>query len=139
MSLHLLPNGQVERKNKHVVELSLSMIAQSSLPLSYWCYAFPTASYLINRLPTHVLQKKSPYETLFEKKNLPTITYVSSVVLAFPTYGLTMITNCSHGPRSVFFLDIVPIIKAICVYTHLQVDFMCHNMSSSMNMPFMPP
>ncbi|KAI5325917.1 hypothetical protein L3X38_034991 [Prunus dulcis] len=31
------------------------------MPLSYWAEAFHTATYLINRLPTRVLQNVSPY------------------------------------------------------------------------------
>lgn len=35
------------------------------MPLSYWSYAFATAAYLINRLPTPVLDMKSPFFKLF--------------------------------------------------------------------------
>ena len=33
-------NGVAERKHKHIVESVLSMLYQSNLPSSYWCYAF---------------------------------------------------------------------------------------------------
>ena len=58
-------NGVVERKHKHIVESGLSMLHQSNLPSFYWCYAFNTAIYLINRLPFSVLAFKSPWEFLF--------------------------------------------------------------------------
>jgi transposase InsO family protein len=58
-------NGVAERKHRHIVETSLSLISQSSLPLSYWPYAFATSVFLINRLPTPKLQLKSPWEVLF--------------------------------------------------------------------------
>jgi hypothetical protein len=35
------------------------------MPLRFWDDAFQTACFLINRLPTHVLQNKSPFEKLF--------------------------------------------------------------------------
>ncbi|WP_411028391.1 hypothetical protein, partial [Salmonella sp. s59033] len=55
-------NGVAERKHKHIVESGLSMLYQSNLPSSCWCYAFNTATYLINRLPFSMLAFKSPWE-----------------------------------------------------------------------------
>lgn len=43
------------------------MLAHSILLLSLWSYAFQTATYLINRLPTLVLHSKSPYQVLYDK------------------------------------------------------------------------
>lgn len=45
--------------------MGLSLLTHAQLPLSYWSFAFSTASYLINRLPTPTLSKKSPYHCLF--------------------------------------------------------------------------
>ena len=41
-------NGQVKRKNRYVVETGLTLLAHSSVPLSFWPYAFQTATHLIN-------------------------------------------------------------------------------------------
>ncbi|KAL5537784.1 hypothetical protein UlMin_045380 [Ulmus minor] len=60
-------NGRVERKHRHVVETGLAMLAHASMPLKYWFYAFQAAIYLINRMPTRVLQYVSPYSILFHK------------------------------------------------------------------------
>lgn len=60
-------NGRVERKNRQVVETGLSLLAHSYMPLAYWPYAFATAVYLINRLPTQVLRNSSPYFILYNK------------------------------------------------------------------------
>lgn len=62
-------NGRVERKNKHVVEIGLSLLAQSSMPIPYWPYAFQIATYLINRLPSSLLHYKSPYHLLYFKSS----------------------------------------------------------------------
>ena len=53
-------NGTAERKHRHLVECSLTMLSHCNLPLSYWSYAISTATHIINRLPTPVLNNKSP-------------------------------------------------------------------------------
>jgi hypothetical protein len=58
--------GSIERKHRHVVETGLSLLSHAHMPLCFWDDAFQTACYLINRLPTPVLQNKSPFEKLFK-------------------------------------------------------------------------
>ena len=60
-------NGVSERKHRHIVETSLSLLYRSHLPYNYWSYAFSTAIFLINRLPSSVLSFKSPWEVLYSK------------------------------------------------------------------------
>ena len=59
-------NGVAERKHRHVVETGLALLHQASMPTSYWTYAFATAVYLINRLPSPVIGNVSPYLKLFQ-------------------------------------------------------------------------
>jgi histone deacetylase 1/2 len=61
-------NGVVERKHRHVVDMGLTLLSQSNLPLHYWDHAFLTAVHLINRLPTASLNFKIPYTVLFQKE-----------------------------------------------------------------------
>ena len=58
-------NGVFERRHHYLVETGLTLLHDANLDYSYWPYAFQTASYLINRQPTHILHQKSPYEALF--------------------------------------------------------------------------
>ncbi|GFP97350.1 retrovirus-related pol polyprotein from transposon tnt 1-94 [Phtheirospermum japonicum] len=60
-------NDTSERRHRHIVETGLSLLHHSSIPLTYWSYAFQTAVYLINRLPTPILGNKSPFESLFSQ------------------------------------------------------------------------
>ena len=53
-------NGVAERKHRHIIETALTLISQSSLPLSYWPYAFASSIFLINRHPTASLHLQSP-------------------------------------------------------------------------------
>ena len=45
--------------------MALTLISHSSLPFQYWSYAFSTAIFLINRLPSLSRGSISPWQTLF--------------------------------------------------------------------------
>ena len=47
--------------------MSFTLISQYSLPFRFWSYAFSTAIFLINRLPSLHRGSSSPWETLFAK------------------------------------------------------------------------
>lgn len=61
-------NGVSERRHRQVTEIGLALLAHASLPLKYWVDSFLPAVYLINRLPTPLLDHKSPLEVLFHTK-----------------------------------------------------------------------
>lgn len=58
-------NGSAERKHRHIVEVGLSLLAHASMPLKFWDEAFLTAVYLINRLPSRVIDQATPLSRLF--------------------------------------------------------------------------
>lgn len=58
-------NGISERRHRHIVETGMTLLTQAALPTTYWPYAFQTAIYLINGLPSLALKYSSPYERLF--------------------------------------------------------------------------
>jgi histone deacetylase 1/2 len=60
-------NGVVERKHRHIVDLGLTLLSHAALPLTFWDYAFPTAVYLINRLPSSSINFQTPYFMLFKQ------------------------------------------------------------------------
>jgi len=51
--------------SRHLVETGLTLLHDAHLDFSYLPYSFQTASYLINRQPTPLLQGKSLFEVLF--------------------------------------------------------------------------
>ncbi|KAL6350142.1 hypothetical protein AAG906_004080 [Vitis piasezkii] len=61
-------NGVSERRHRHIVETGQTLLSHASLPSEYWAYAFATATYLINRLPSPVLHHKSPLQALFKQQ-----------------------------------------------------------------------
>lgn len=61
-------NGAAERKHRHIVEVGLSLLAHASMPLKFWDEAFLTATYLINLLPSKVINYQTPVERLLHEK-----------------------------------------------------------------------
>ena len=61
-------NGVAERKNRHLMEVARSMMFYTSVPKRHWSDAVMTASYLINRTPTKILNDQSPFEVLNKSK-----------------------------------------------------------------------
>jgi transposase InsO family protein len=57
-----------ERKNHHIIEMTRCLLLQSNVPKRFWSDAVLTSTYLINRLPTPLLQNKSPLDVLYNKQ-----------------------------------------------------------------------
>jgi transposase InsO family protein len=60
-------NGVSERKN-HLLEIARSLLIQNNVPKFFWSEGVITATYLINKLPSVILDFKSPLEILFQRK-----------------------------------------------------------------------
>ena len=57
-------NGIAKRKNKHLLEVSRAIMFSMHVPKYLWGEAVLTSSYLINRMPTRVLNYSTPLECL---------------------------------------------------------------------------
>jgi transposase InsO family protein len=76
-------NGLAERKHRHLMEMGLSLLAQSHLPTTFWVDAFLHAAYIINQLPTPQLSNVSPFFKLFHRS---------------PDYSLLRVFGCACYP-----------------------------------------
>lgn len=63
-------NGIAERKNRHLLETARALLFQTHVPKCFWADAVSTACFLINRMPSSVLQGDIPYQVLFPTKPL---------------------------------------------------------------------
>ncbi|PKU70208.1 Retrovirus-related Pol polyprotein from transposon TNT 1-94 [Dendrobium catenatum] len=57
-------NGIAERKHRHLIETTRTLLHAAHLPLKFWLEALHTANYLINCLPSKTLQYDTPYALL---------------------------------------------------------------------------
>ena len=69
-------NGIADQKNDHLLEIARSLIFTMNVPKSLWENVVLIVSYLINRLPSPVLQFKSPIEFLSRIYFIPSISSI---------------------------------------------------------------
>ena len=107
-------NGVAERKNRHLLEVAQSLMYTMNVPKFLWSEAVLTATYLINRVPSRVLQMKTPYEVLFGKNEF---------IVPLKVFGCTCFVR-DHRP-SVGKLD-PRAVKCIFVgYSSVQKGYKC--------------
>ncbi|RVW15111.1 Retrovirus-related Pol polyprotein from transposon TNT 1-94 [Vitis vinifera] len=63
-------NGVAERKNRHLVETTRTILLHSNVPFRFWGDTVLTACYLINRMPSSVLHDQIPHFLLFPDQPL---------------------------------------------------------------------
>ena len=107
-------NGAAERKHRHIVEVGLALLANASMPLKFWDEAFLAAVYLINLLPSKVIDFETPTQRLLDE----TPNYNSLRVLVVPaglTLGHITTENKPFDPLDAFFLATVLFTKVSSV------------------------
>ncbi|KAJ9565708.1 hypothetical protein OSB04_001674 [Centaurea solstitialis] len=63
-------NGVAERKNRHLLEVARALLFHMTVPKPFWADAVATACFLINRMPSVILDGQIPFSVLFPTKSL---------------------------------------------------------------------
>lgn len=87
-------NGIAERKNRHLLEVTRSLMLAANVPSQYWGDAVLSATYLINRMPSKVLKFNTPYHTL--QSSYPNTHLFTSIPLKI--FGSTAFVH-NHQPN----------------------------------------
>ena len=69
-----------ERKNRHILETARALLIGSKAPGRYWDDVVVTAVYLINRMPSKVLDFKTPLQVLSQHVTLPSLLLIKPCV-----------------------------------------------------------
>jgi len=75
LSIHPEQNGLAERKHRHILETTITLLQTAHLPSKFWFHACATSIYLINWMPCPILQLKSPYLLLYG--SIPVLTHLN--------------------------------------------------------------
>lgn len=110
-------NGIAERKNGHLLEGARSLLFTMNVPKSFWGDAILTAAYLINRMPSNVLQFQIPLQLL---------------PIAYPTSSLPpRVFGCvcfvHLQPRTHGKLDPKAVRYVFIGYSATQKGYKCHD------------
>ncbi|XP_019257740.1 PREDICTED: uncharacterized protein LOC109235953 [Nicotiana attenuata] len=99
-------NDTVVRKHRHILEVARALKFQSGVPIRFWGDCVKTAVYVINRLPTPVLEGRTPYELLYGKE--PKVDYLR--VFGYQCHATNLPRGDKIAPRArkvVFIGDVV--------------------------------
>ena len=72
-------NGVAERKNRHLLEVTRSLMLATNVPKQFWGEVVLSATYLINRVPSSVLNFNTPHTVL--QTTYPTNKSLTSIPL----------------------------------------------------------
>lgn len=57
----LQQNARVERKHQHILNITRALLFQSHLPKNFWSYVAIHVVFIMNRVPSPILNNQTPY------------------------------------------------------------------------------
>ena len=77
-------NSAVEKKHQHLLSIARALQNQSHLPIQLWSEYVLKAAYLINRLPSPLLNNKTPFDLLLKGHQIIVISRCLAVCVLLP-------------------------------------------------------
>ncbi|KAL5754015.1 hypothetical protein ACOSP7_022235 [Xanthoceras sorbifolium] len=114
-------NGISERKNRHLLKVTRSLLFCMRVPSRFWGAAVLTVVHLINRQPSRVLHFKSPCQTLLE--TYPHTKLISTIPLR--VFGCTVFVHVQ--PHYWGKLDPRAVRCLFLGYSPTQKGYRCYN------------
>ena len=111
-----------KQKHRHIIEMARTFLIEAQLRGQFWVDATYVATYVINRLPTPLLDHFTPFEHLFQKK--PDCSFLKIFVVNLFQRFLLHLINLNPIQNGVFLLAMLLIAKGIDLLTPLRVNFM---------------
>src|SRR4051794_33674671 len=89
-------NGVVERKNRTLIEMARTMLAEYKTPIRFWAEAINTACHNINKVYLHKFLKKTSHELITGNK--PNVSYLR--VFGAPCFIRDMNHSSKFAPKA---------------------------------------
>ncbi|KAG8472686.1 hypothetical protein CXB51_034612 [Gossypium anomalum] len=115
-------NGIAEGKNRHLLEVTRSLLFTTNVPKYLWGKALLTATYLINRMPSKVLKFQTPQSIFLQ--HFPHFKPISSI-LPLKIFGCTVfIQNIAPNKSK---LDPKSLKCVLVGYSSLKKGYKCYH------------
>lgn len=112
-------NARVERKHQHILGVARALMMQSAIPKYLWTYAILHAVFFINRMPSLVLDKCSPFQLLHN--SLPDLNDLKTFdCLSYASTILAGRSKFDHRAKKCVFLGYQPHMKGAVLYDVLR-------------------
>ncbi|XP_055803621.1 uncharacterized protein LOC129872729 [Solanum dulcamara] len=121
-------NGVAERKHRHLLKVTRALRFQAKIPIRYWDHCVLAAAYLINRLPSSVLEFHTPYERLYGRK--PDISHLRTIGCLALAKNLTKHDKLKPRSRSTVHMGYSEVQKGYILFDlHNNTFFVNRNVS----------
>jgi len=90
-------NDVAKQKNCKLLEMTRAMIFDAQVPTYFWTEVVATLAYLLNRLPSKILNHKTPLQILATQTDIPPIQ-----MLPLRVFGCSVFVHISKANRTKF-------------------------------------